>query len=243
MSDELTEVKSLLPAMPAPEEFKKIFAENCEGITPSFETISIPTGGGVAFTITNESGEQDVLKELRAVILDHYPCRAYWPGSYAGGNELPECASLDARTGNKYGACDDCEFSQWGSEYRDGERGRGQACKKMRRLFVLFEGQTSIFPYMLVLPPTSSEGRYGGSFSAYSIMMTGRMKKLSEIQTKIKLITDKNKDGIVYSKAQFFFIKEIPEGDKAKIDFLKKSLKDSMRQKPVTEMPEDNIPF
>jgi len=139
-----------LPAIPDPKVLGEIFKESFEGVQPAFETIKIPTGGSLAWEIPGGE-EPDIKKEFLAVIIDHYPTRVYWPGDFEGGNAPPDCSSLDARTGSKYGECAKCEFSQWGS----GKNGRGQACKSVHRVYVLLAGSDSIFPFLIPFPPTS----------------------------------------------------------------------------------------
>lgn len=233
--------ESILPMIADIKDFAVTFAENCEGISPSFDTITVPSGGGLAFNIINEdSGEMAPVIELMGVVIDHHPARAYWPGAFAGG-EPPECSSNDAVTGTVHGLCAGCEFAQFGSETKsDGSEGRGQACKFMRRVFILMAGQESVFPRMLVLPPTSASQKYDGSFSTYVVKLSGRMKKLSDVQTKVKLIQDRSADGITYSKTTFFYAGDVNDEDKAKIRAIKAGLGAAMRNKPIEAPPASN---
>lgn len=228
MSDELTVTKSALPALPDASTMREIFEANFEGIVPTFAAIKMPSGGAPVWMVPTDEGEPEAVKEIEGVIIDHYRCRAYWPEKFGGGNTPPDCASLDGKVGFKYGACADCKFSQWGS----GENGRGQACKSMHRVFVMRSGSDSIFPVMIPLPPTSAEGKYPGSLSTYAVALGGKLKKISDVLTRIKLISDKNKDGIAYSKAQFFIAGDLNSEEKTKIAALKKILQPAMRNKP-----------
>lgn len=223
--------ESALPAMPAAEELKSVFEANFEGIVPAFAAIKIPSGGAPVWMVPTESEEPEAVKELHGVILDHYKCRAYWPEKFGGGNTPPECASLDGKTGYKYGKCADCKFSQWGSD----EGGRGQSCKSMHRIFLLMTGSDSIFPMFISLPPTSAEGKYPGSLATYMVNLGGKLKKFHEVRTKVKLIKDKNKDGIEYSKAQFFADGDLNEDEKKQIAALREVLRPAMRSKPFEE--------
>lgn len=228
---EVTVVEHPLPAVPDPAALKEIFDANFEGITPSFEPIKIPSGGGLAWEIPTEEGDPEVAKELIGAILDHYPARAYWPEDpeESGGGAPPECSSLDAITGTKYGKCSECQFSQWGT----GKKERGQACKKMHRVFFLLADHDSIFPFLVSLPPTSAEGKYDGSFSTYTVKLGGRLKKVYDVKTRIKLIKDKNKDGQEFSKAQFFSAGNLTVEEKNLVDSLRASLKSAMRARPI----------
>jgi hypothetical protein len=237
MPNDLVTTNSGLPAIPEPAELKEIFDNNLDGVTFSFETVKVPSGDSAAFKIVNDAGEQDIAKDITGVVLDHYPTRAYWPEKFSGGNSPPTCSSLDAKVGSlprndrgEFGACHDCKFSQFGSA----EDGRQQACKFMHRVFILRAGSESIFPVMLSLPP-SSTGKYDGSFSTYAIKLSGRMKKIPDVISKVKLITDKSKDGITYSKVVFYYEGDVPPEERTKIEFLRANLKSAMRQRPMEE--------
>ena len=228
-----------LPAIPDPKELKEIFDSNFEGITPSFEIIKIPTGGGTFWTVPTEEGEEDSQKELVGVILDHYTVRAYWPGVFSGGNSPPACSSLNGRQGNQprtdgeFGDCATCKWAQFGTATKpDGNSGRGQACKLKHRVFLLPIGQ-SIFPYLIPLSVMSATKKYDGSFSTYTVKLAGKLKKLREVKSRIKLTKDTNADGQEYSKAQF---SEVPGGltdeEKKMTAFLSEQLKSAMRSRP-----------
>jgi hypothetical protein len=241
---ELTKVESSqLPALPAPDVLREVFEANFEGVSPSFAVIKMPTGGVTRWVMPSEDGEeQDMVKELVGVVLDHYPVRAYWPEEFGGGNTPPTCASLDAKTGSlpregtMYGDCATCVFAQWGS----GREGRGQKCKKIHRVYLWLAGNDSIFPHLIPLPPTSAEGKYEGSFSTYAVKLGGKLKKITDVKTKVKLIEDKNKDGIKYAKAQFFMAGELTEQEKKNALWLRDNLRPAMRSKPF-EMEETEV--
>lgn len=106
----------------------------------------------------------NVVKEFTGVILEAYPCNAYWEKSFeeTGGGELPDCSSFDGIKPNDpakaaSNTCATCALNQFGS---DPKGGKGKACKNMRRLFILIEGYG--LPLQLTCPPTSLK-----SFSPY----------------------------------------------------------------------------
>jgi len=239
-----------LPAIPDPKELKELFDSNFEGVTPAFEVIKIPTGGNTSWTVPTEEGEEDSQKELVGVILDHYTVRAYWPGAFSGGNAPPTCSSLNGRQGSQpridgeFGDCATCKWAKFGTATKpDGTPGRGQACKLKHRVFLLPLGQ-SIFPYLIPLSVMSATKKYDGSFSTYVVKLTGRLKKLREIKSRIKLIKDTNADGLEYSKALFSEVAgNLTEEEKKMTTFLAEQLKSAMRSRPFeTEefMEEEN---
>ena len=94
--------------------------------------------GGTKAWIT-QRGAEIVDADLSGVILAHKTNRVYYPGAYKGGNELPQCSSVDGRTGigNPGGECKPCEKNEFGS--RKGDEA-GKACAEKRMLYLLQEG-------------------------------------------------------------------------------------------------------
>ena len=57
----------------------EVFAEELDGLTPSFERIKIPAGGGLAFEVPGDDPDSpDSVKEFKAVILYHHPINCYY---------------------------------------------------------------------------------------------------------------------------------------------------------------------
>ncbi len=210
-------------------KLKEIMISNLEGLSPEFSVVKIPTGGGLTFEVPTDS-EPDMAKELIGIILDHYPARAYWPGSFEGANQPPECSSLDGKKGTKYGDCASCQFSQWGT----GKNERGQACKLTHRIFLLTED--SIFPLMISAPPTSVR-----NVGVYATKLAGRVRFMDEVITKIKLTKTQNKDGIAYSKLEFFNNGDLDEQTKAKVRNIGKALKEAMRKRAIETEEYTNV--
>lgn len=233
-----------LPTLPNLQELREVFEANFEGITPTFETIKIPTGGALAWAVPGDGDEPDYEKEIQGVILDHYGCRVFWEQKYGGSGAggPPDCSSVDGKTGSKYGDCSKCKWSQWGTATKaDGTPSRGQACKMIHRVYLWMAGKDSIFPYLLPLPPTSGQSKYDGSLQTYAVKMGAKLKKLHDVRTKLKLVADTNADGTKYAKAQFFFVGDLTAEEKAQAAFLREQLRPAMRAKPF-EVDEDNAP-
>lgn len=242
---DLAVTTSALPALPDPETLRNVFESNFEGITPSFEVIKIPPAGITNWEVPNEAGEADSVKELVGTILDHYSVRAYWdkPMGDGGGNTPPTCSSLNAKFGTlprnengEFGECATCKWAQFGTAVKDGQPKRGQACSLKHRVFLLMPDR-GILPYMVTLATTSATKKYEGSISTFVVKLAGKLKKVTDVVTRIKLIKDRNADGIEYAKAQFFVAGDLDAEDKKKIAFLKSSLGTLMRSKPF-EMDE-----
>lgn len=89
------------------------------------------------------------IDELVGAVLYKQKVRGCWEE----GNKIPLCSSFDAiegvdGEGNKR-KCANCPQNAWGS----GKKGKGKACKEMRRIFLLTQGNA--LPIQLSFPPTS----------------------------------------------------------------------------------------
>lgn len=185
-------------------------AEEMDGLgTIPYDTVKIPSGGGLAFEVpTDDEDAPEMATELVGVILDHHPVNGYWANKYDGQNNQPNCASFDGKTGidTATGECKDCAtcpYNQFGS----GEGGKGKACKNMHRCYILREGNP--VPLLLVLPPTSLKGLR--DYIGKKVLLKG--KRSYEVITRIKLVKERSADGIAYSRATFANIGTL-EGEK-----------------------------
>ena len=80
--------------------FSDLLAEELDGLTPSFERIKIPAGGGLAYEVPGDDPDSpDSVKEFKAVILYHHPINCYYKEEYTGGNNPPDCGSMDGKLG------------------------------------------------------------------------------------------------------------------------------------------------
>ena len=80
--------------------FSDLLAEELDGLTPSFERIKIPAGGGLAYEVPGDDPDSpDSVKEFKAVILYHHPINCYYKEEYTGGNNPPDCGSMDGKIG------------------------------------------------------------------------------------------------------------------------------------------------
>lgn len=173
-------------------------AEEMDGLGPMpFDRVKIPSGGGLAFEIPGDDPEQpESDTEILGIILDHHPVNAYWKEKFSGGNDQPDCSSLDGKAGldretGECKTCADCPFNKFGSD------GNGKACKNMHRVYILRSG--SPIPLLLTLPPTSLKSLrdYLGK------RVVTRGLRCWEVFTKVKLQKERNTSGIVYSRAIF----------------------------------------
>lgn len=128
-------------------------AEDMDGLQLSFPRVKIPAGGGLQFEIPGDDPENpDYTKYLEGIILYSHSAGAYWQeGSEYDENSTPLCSSVDGKVGigEPGGSCAICPFNQ----FRSAPDGKGKACKNMRVLYLLRDGE--FLPIQLTLPPTS----------------------------------------------------------------------------------------
>lgn len=202
------------------------FGEEMDGLSIDFDRVKIPSGGGLAFELPGEDDDDyKTEKTITGIIVYHHPTNAYWADSYSGANNPPDCSSIDGKTGivtatGEKVQCASCRYNQWGSETRpDGSAGRGKACKNMRRLYILRDGE--MFPLLLTLPPTSLKNF--GNFVAKRVL--GRGLRTIDVLTEVSLKKATSGDGISYSQARFRVVGRVPEDRAAEL----KAYADSIR--------------
>jgi len=119
------------------------------------EKISVPTGTTVVWT-RRGLGKKIIEEALEVVIIHANESRSYYSSPYeqSGGGERPDCYSDDLITGKGTpgGECATCELA----EYESATQGLGQACRHIKKLFVIFKDGP--MPKIIQIPPTSLRG-------------------------------------------------------------------------------------
>ncbi len=175
----------------------EVFVEEMDGLSMSFDRIKIPAGGGLSYEVPGDDPDSpDSVKEFKAVILYHHPISCYYKEEYTGGNNPPDCGSMDGHVGIEAETgvvkqCADCEFNKFGSA-----KNGGKACKQKRRIYLLREGEA--LPTILSLPTGSLS-----EFSKYVMRLLSKGKKTNGVVTKFTLKKVQNSGGINYSQAVF----------------------------------------
>lgn len=205
-------------------------AEEMEGLGAlSFDRVKIPAGGGTAFELPGETEDDtESATEIVGVILDHNPVNAYWANKFAGGNEHPDCSSNDGRQGivratGEIRNCEKCPYNQFGSD------GEGKACKNVHRLFILREDNP--VPVILSLPPTSL--RAMRDYIGKKVLLKGL--RCWQVLTRITLKKDKNKAGILYSKAVFSFVGELTPEQQKQTEAMREMVRATSKTMDVVE--------
>lgn len=179
------------------EELKEVLRTNIgsDGHITSFDLdrVRIPTAGGLQWTVPDIDGDQ-TLKELRGIVVHFKDGRVYWEHAFGSGpSGPPDCASPDGVTGigNPGGNCLKCKYAAWES---DPKGGRGQACKALRLVFLVREG--NYLPLVLPLPPTSLQNA-----RRYFLRLAGSGVPYYGVETRWTLEQAQNSGGIKYSRA------------------------------------------
>lgn len=256
MSNEIAKKEGFqLPSAESMLDMKELMAEEMDGLTFSFDSIKIPSGGGISFEVPSDDPESpDSEKSIDGVIVFHHAVNGYWDKKFDGENESPKCASTDGHTGIEFETgevknCKECPLNKFGSA----EDGKGKACKNMRRIYILREGD--MFPLLLVLPPTSI--RNFSDYIAKRIVSKGL--RSYGVVTRVTLKKAKSNAGITYSQALFTNVQKLSQDEMAFMksyaeDIKEKAMDVSVEEEvaeqrnpsdyqPVDELEDDNIPF
>jgi len=190
----------------------QLMAEELDGLSLNFDRIKIPSGGGLAYEVPGDDAESpDTVKEFKAVILYHHPVHAYYKDKYTGGNNPPDCGSMDGHTGidaetGEVKNCKECPYNEFGS----GEN-NSKACKQRRRIYILRAGEA--LPNILSLPTGSL-----ADYSKYIMRLLSKGKKSNSVVTKFSLKKAQNNGGINYSQAVLSVERDLTESELISID-------------------------
>lgn len=175
------------------------------------ERIKVPAGGSTNWEIYDEAQ-----KALDIVIIAAQDVRAFYAKKYSGGNEPPDCLSLDCKFGvvgedapdEITGNCATCPKAQWGSAVNDdGEQTGGQACNQ-RKMMMVYRPEDS-FPFVLSIPPSSLKNlqKYFGR------LVSGHDRPYWGVVTRLTLESQKSGGGIKYSSVVPEFLRELTDDE------------------------------
>lgn len=219
-------------------DLAEAIAEELEGLGAiPFERAKIPSGGGLAFELPGETEDEPIMStELTGVILYHHPVNAYWEEQYNGGNEPPDCSSMDGKQGvfratGEIRDCSKCPYNEFGSS---NSGSGGKACKNIHRCYILREGNP--IPIILALPPTSL--KYIRDYIGKRILVKGM--RCYDAITKITLKKEKSNDGILYSRAAFAFVDKLAAEQRAEAKSMAENIKSLSSDIPVVDETDYN---
>lgn len=220
------------------QAFLEVVDANMEGCTARFDRIKIPSGGGLAFEFADENGETSVATEIAGVIVGHFRVNAYWAkklGQGGGGNNPPDCASVDGETGicaneslSLGGSCARCPMNQWGSARdNEGKPTRGKACKNIHRVYIVRPGD--YYPVVVALPPTSLK-----NFDMFMQRLTSKGRPFFSVLSKVRLnkVTSKSA-GTDYSEALFSKVGDLTPEEAMAVKAYIVKIRDTMRGQAI----------
>ena len=199
--------------------------------------IKIPSGGGTAYEVQGEDDDDtDPMKTITGVVVFTHRLSGYWPNAYGSSNnpedKLPACASMDGKTGivqtgpnsGEVITCETCPWNQYGTA-RDqaGNQARGKACKNMRRLYILMDGDPNL--YLLTVPPTSIKD------------VNNQLAKIAPYADKVVTLSLEkatNAGGTPYSKVVVKRTGVLPPAAAAVVSELRRQIKDQYQGMALT---------
>ncbi len=202
-----------------------------DGLSPfDLDRIKIPAGGAQSWEIPGLSGDTKSVKEFCGVIIFHKTGRVYWKEDFTGGGVPPNCSADNGATGQGEpgGECAICPFAAFGSD----ERGRGQACKQVKQLFVM--RNTGLLPILIALPPTSLK-----SARQYLLRLASHSLPFYTVETRFSLQKAKSADGFDYSQAVLSLGEKLSESQIQAFQALVKCLGPRLQSVAVSE---DDLP-
>ncbi len=192
-----------LPTMAGLDFGNDDLADDMEGLTLSFPKVKIPSGGALQFEMpTGDPENPEYTRFLQGIILFHHASGAYWPeGCEYDDNTVPLCSTVDGKQGygTPGGACAACELNRYGTA----TDGKGKACKNMRVLYLLQDGD--YIPVQLSLPPTSL--RPFNDFMNAAFVSRRRPAWSSVVQIGLKRVDNGSN---TYSVATFRKVGDLP---------------------------------
>ena len=206
-----------------------LFSEEMDGLTPTFDRIKIPSGGGISYEVPGDDpSSPDTVKEFKAVILYHHPIHSYYKEKFTGGNNPPDCSSIDGKFGIAAGTgecteCSQCAFAKFGS----GENG-GMACKQKRNVYILREGE--VLPIVLTIPSGSLK-----EFTKYVTRLLMKGRKTNSVVTRFTLQKAQNSTGITFSQVVCSVDRVLNPDEQKNINMMSEQIKGFANQLAVVD--------
>lgn len=225
----LATIEHAYPALAGGGEMATILEQNMGGEELTMfdlERIRVPSGGGIAWEVTGDDGEPEVVRSLEGIVVFTKIGRSYWSEGLdaGGGGTPPDCSSPDGvrGIGSPGGLCRDCALSQWGSDDPSGE-GRGQACTQRRYMFILREG--CALPAVVSVPPTSLK-----AIKRWLFQLASRSRPYWSVVAKFELVKTKNKGGIEYAQIKATTVRALTPSEIATVQAYAQKTADTFRE-------------
>ena len=225
VNESLVERTPFMIPEPADNQFSSAeLADDMDGLQLSFQRAKIPGGGVLQFEMPGDDPENpDYAPILEGVILFNHSANSYWPaGSEYDDNTPPQCQSVDGKVGygDPGGLCEFCANNRFGSD----PNGSGKACKNMRMLYLLRNGE--MLPIQLSLPPTSI--RPYGNFVNSAFLLRGRRVCSGLVQIGLRKVSS---NGFTYSVATFKKVRDFEGEELARVCAYADSFRDQIKER------------
>lgn len=214
MGDKLAKVSTFAAIAPLDKTSAALFdrsevmAENlgAGGLSPNqLDRVKVPAGGGTTWEIPTLDGRGEAIKELQVIIVAAQDVRAYYATAYDGGNNPPDCYSLDCKfgVGDPGGPCEACPWSQFGTgKDANGNPTNAQACSQKKMMLCIREDST--LPFVISAPPGSL-----GAVSKYFMRLAGANLPYYGVVTSLTLEKVKSGNGTPYSMVKPEFVRAL----------------------------------
>jgi len=207
------------------------------------DRVSVPAGGGLAWSVPDINGEPQPEKELVGVILLHGDRRVYWEKSFdeTGAGSPPDCSSLDSRNGfgiirggdvPESRACKTCPMSQWGSGKPDDDNDNSQACSQRKIAYLIREDD--ILPLIIDLAPTSVR-----EFNRFMLRLVSRGIPCWSAVVAVGLRQEQSTGNVKYSVAMLRLVSRLPDDQAAKMHAAAQAMKPYFDKTDAAPMPQD----
>ncbi len=216
-------------SLAAKNVLSEAITDDFQGLEFNFARVKLPTGGGTAFEIPDsEKDGYEISTDITGVIIYNHPAYVLYQHKYTGGNNPPDCSSLDGirGVGDPGGYCAECIYNRYGS----GE-GQSKLCKNKRTLYILREGE--LFTITLSLPAGSLK-----TFTNYVQGLMFRGIRLNTVVTEITLRKASNSSGIIFSQALFSCVRGLSDDEIEGIDSVSEMIKGYIANRHSASMPD-----
>lgn len=175
------------------------------------ERIKVPSGEIPMYMVEDPVHGVSTLETFEAICVWFRDCRVWWPksikeGGSGGGGPTCESRDLVQGNGNNGGtdgeaihACETCPNNRWGKmpaidPESDAAQDHNWCSQRMMMFLLRRERERSIFPSVLIIPPTSIK-----KVGAYFMGLGGDGIPFFGMTTKFGLLQTQNKKLVTYS--------------------------------------------
>ena len=197
--------------------------------------IKIPAGGALNWAVPTVDGEQSQ-KAIEGIIIHFADVRAYWEGTFTGGNAPPTCASSDGTigAGNPGGVCRSCPLNEFGTgKDGQGKPNNSKACREGRLLFMLRE--SDVIPIVIALSTMSIK-----PCKKYFLMLASAGVPYYGAVTRLELTGAQNAGGIKYAQATFNSSRRLTDEEIARVQTTVKTMGSVFAKETVLDHEEAN---